>query len=135
MDAADPAVTTGASAHDRALTCRMLADPKAQPADFRRPGHVFPLRARKGGVRERKGHTEAAVDFCRMAGVREVAVISELVNQGLEIEGRTENAGGDMMRRDDCLAFGKERGIRVVTIEGLVEFLDRRDKGMKVNGA
>ena len=125
VDAADPAVSTGASAHDRALTCRALASPDARPQSFRRPGHVFPLRARRGGVRERKGHTEAAVDFCRLAGLREVAVISELVNQGFEDEGATENRGGDMMRRDDCLAFGAARGLKVCTIEALAQYLEQ----------
>ncbi|KAI4156236.1 MAG: hypothetical protein LQ340_000430 [Diploschistes diacapsis] len=132
VDAADAAVTTGASAHDRALTCRMLASPSATPESFRRPGHIFPLRARKGGVRERKGHTEAAVDFCRLAGVREVAVISELVKPEGEAGSALEDTGGDMMRRDDCLAFGKAKGLKVCTIEALVEYLDRIDG--KVNG-
>ena len=127
IDAADPAVSTGASAHDRALTCRTLASPSATPESFRRPGHVFPLRARNGGVRERKGHTEAALDFCRLAGLREVAVISELVNQGVEIDSTTENWGGDMMRRDDCLAFGAARGLKVCTIEALGEYVTHQN--------
>ncbi|MCJ1325841.1 hypothetical protein MMC10_002504 [Thelotrema lepadinum] len=134
IDAADPAVTTGASAHDRALTCRMLAESGAGAASFRRPGHVFPLRARSGGVRERKGHTEAAVEFCRLAGLKEVAVISELVNQGVEIESTTENWGGDMMRGDDCLAFGAARGVKVCTIEDLVEYVTSKDGMAGENG-
>src|SRR5689334_10285594 len=68
VDASHPSVTTGISAHDRALACRTLADPTATPDSFRRPGHVFPLRAKLGGVRQRRGHTEAAIDLCRMAG-------------------------------------------------------------------
>jgi 3,4-dihydroxy 2-butanone 4-phosphate synthase len=68
VDAASEEVTTGISAHDRALTCRWLADGTKGKADFRRPGHVVPLRAKVGGVRERAGHTEAAVDFCRLIG-------------------------------------------------------------------
>ena len=132
VDADDSRVTTGASAHDRALTCRTLASPSAKPRSFRRPGHIFPLRARDGGVRERRGHTEAAVDFCRLAGLREVAVISELVHQGFEAEGYAENDGGDMMRRDDCLAFGAAKGLKVCTIEALVQHLE--SKGEQTNG-
>lgn len=71
---------TGISANDRALTLRALADPDAAPTEFRRPGHVFPLRARAGGVLERRGHTEAALDVVRLAGLTEVAVITELLD-------------------------------------------------------
>jgi 3,4-dihydroxy 2-butanone 4-phosphate synthase len=133
VDAADPTVTTGISAHDRALTCRMLADPASTPASFRQPGHVFPLRAREGGVRERGGHTEAGVEFCRLAGVGEVGVICELVEDGEEVEGRAERRGGGMMRRDGCLEFGRRWGLRVCTIEDLVKFVERRGQG-QVNG-
>ena len=112
----------------------MLAESGAGAASFRRPGHVFPLRARSGGVRERKGHTEAAVEFCRLAGLKEVAVISELVNQGVEIESTTENWGGDMMRGDDCLAFGAARGVKVCTIEDLVEYVTSKDGMAGENG-
>ena len=74
--------TTGVSALDRSRTIRALADPDAQPADFRRPGHVFPLRYREGGVLSRPGHTEASVDLLRLAGLSEVAVIGEIVGTG-----------------------------------------------------
>ena len=124
VDAADPAVTTGASAQDRACTVRALASPHASSHSFRRPGHVFPLRARPGGVRERKGHTEAAVDFCRLAGLREIAVISELVKQGSD----SEDWGGDMMRRDDCLAFGASWNLKVCTIEALITYLGSHEE-------
>lgn len=140
VDADLPGVTTGISAADRALTCRVLADLKAGPADLRRPGHVFPLRAREGGVRERQGHTEAAVEFCRLAGKSEVGVICELVEDGVEgegeAEGRAERFGAGMMRRDACLEFGKKWGLKVCTIEDLVKYLEEEEgKGkVKVNG-
>lgn len=86
---------------------------------------MFPLRARDGGVRVRKGHTEAAVEFCALAGKRPVGVISELVEEGTEVEGKAERAEPGMMRRDACLRFGKKWGLRVCTIEDLVDFLDR----------
>src|SRR5699024_11704661 len=73
--------TTGISAADRARTCRLLADPRTRPADFTRPGHVVPLRARDGGVLERDGHTEAAVDLARLAGLRPAGVICEIVSE------------------------------------------------------
>ncbi|KAF3388818.1 3,4-dihydroxy-2-butanone 4-phosphate synthase [Penicillium rolfsii] len=128
IDASDPSVTTGISAEDRALTCRTLASPDAQIDSFRRPGHIIPLQARAGGVRERKGHTEAAVDFCRLAGKAPVGVIAELVEAGEVVEGVAEIRGNNgMMRRDGCLRFGKQWGIKVCTIEDLVEYLERTE--------
>ena len=127
IDAVHPTVTTGISAADRSLTCRMLADPSAKPTHFRRPGHILPLQAREGGVRVRRGHTEAAVDLCRLAGKPPVGVICELITDGLEIAGRPELVGGGMMRRDDCLAFGKTWGIRVCTIEDLVHYIEENE--------
>ncbi|KAL8971536.1 MAG: hypothetical protein Q9197_003219 [Variospora fuerteventurae] len=112
IDASEPSVTTGISAHDRALTCRTLAWSNASEFAFRRPGHVFPLQAREGGIRERKGHTEAAVSFCRLAGKAPVGVICELVEDGEEVEGRAERIGGGMMRRDACLKFGRRWGLK-----------------------
>ncbi len=110
VDADSPALSTGISAHDRALTCRTLAAEGTTARDLRRPGHVFPLRAREGGVRERRGHTEAAVEFCRLAGKREVGVIAELVEDGEGVEeGRAERVVGKlggMMRREGCLRLG-----------------------------
>ncbi|KAK5259975.1 3,4-dihydroxy 2-butanone 4-phosphate synthase [Exophiala xenobiotica] len=88
IDANDASVTTGISAHDRALTCRTLASPKATAASFRRPGHVFPLKARDGGVLERTGHTEAAVEFCRLAGKAPAGVICEMVDDGEQMQGQ-----------------------------------------------
>lgn len=104
--------TTGISAHDRALTARTLADPKATAADFIRPGHMVPLRARDGGVLVRPGHTEAAVDLCILTGQAPAGVICEIV--------RDED--GLMARRDDCLKFAKKHGLKAITIDALVEY-------------
>jgi 3,4-dihydroxy 2-butanone 4-phosphate synthase len=135
VDAASEEVTTGISAHDRALTCRWLADGSKGKSDFRRPGHVVPLRAKVGGVRERAGHTEAAVDFCRLIGEKDeeaVGVIAELVEDGLEIEGKGELGGSvGMLGRDGCLAFSKRWGLVCVTVEKLIEYLEERDAGKK----
>lgn len=88
VDGSDESVTTGISAHDRALACRTLADPKATADSFRRPGHVFPLLARAGGIRARRGHTEAATEFCRLAGKAQAGVICEIVDDGTPVEGQ-----------------------------------------------
>jgi 3,4-dihydroxy 2-butanone 4-phosphate synthase len=126
-------VTTGISAQDRSLTCRTLANLKVQKDMFRRPGHVVPLQAREGGVRVRAGHTEAAIEFCKLAGKEPVGAIAELVEDGEQIEGQAERTGGfGMMRRDGCLAFAKRYGLKVVTIEDLIRYLEeggRRAKG------
>ncbi|KAJ5971911.1 3-4-dihydroxy-2-butanone 4-phosphate synthase RibB [Penicillium vulpinum] len=135
IDSSDDSVTTGISAEDRALTCRTLASPTAQIDSFRRPGHIIPLQARPGGVRERTGHTEAAVDFCKLAGKVPAGVIAELVEEGEVVEGVAEIGGNNgMMRRDACLRFGKKWGIKVCTIEDLVVYLDRVEGTGAVNG-
>lgn len=131
VDAASADVSTGISAHDRALTCRWLADGTKAKQDFRRPGHVVPLQAKVGGVRERAGHTEAAVDFCRLVGDRDeeaVGVIAELVEDGEPLEGKGE-LGGDvgMLGRDGCIAFARRWGLVCVTVERLIAFLEERD--------
>ena len=124
IDAAE-GTTTGISAQERSLTCARLADPKAKKETFRRPGHVVPLQAREGGVRTRAGHTEAAIEFCHLAGKEPVGVLAELVEDGDEVEGCAERAGGfGMMRRDGCLAFAKKYGLKVVTIEDLIRYLE-----------
>ncbi|KAK9457122.1 3,4-dihydroxy-2-butanone 4-phosphate synthase [Dipodascopsis uninucleata] len=105
--------TTGISAHDRALTCRKLADSSCAPSDFMKPGHILPLRAVDGGVLVRRGHTEAAVDLCKLANLEPVGVICEIVREN----------DGLMARRDDCLAFGKKHGLPVITIDALVEYM------------
>ncbi|EKD20411.1 3,4-dihydroxy-2-butanone 4-phosphate synthase [Drepanopeziza brunnea f. sp. 'multigermtubi' MB_m1] len=137
IDAESPETTTGISAHNRALTCRTLASKEATKASFRRPGHVFPLRAREGGIRERTGHTEAAVEFCRLAGKAPVGVICELVEDGEEVAGQALRREPEMMRRDGCLAFGKKWGLKVCTIEDLVEYVEKTEGKLvnKTNGA
>ncbi|KAI2628739.1 3,4-dihydroxy-2-butanone 4-phosphate synthase [Hypoxylon sp. NC1633] len=135
VDAADPSVTTGISAHDRALTVRTLADPNSTPASFRRPGHVFPLRARPGGVSVRRGHTEAGVDFCRLAGKPEVAVICELVEDGEEISGRAARIGPSMMRGEGCITFARKWGLKVCTIADLAAYLDKTEGKVGPNGS
>jgi 3,4-dihydroxy-2-butanone 4-phosphate synthase len=111
-------VSTGISATDRALTARTLADPQSRPNSLTRPGHVFPLRAVKGGVRERPGHTEAAVDLCRLAGLEPVGVIAELVEDN-----------GEMMRLDGLRGFGLEHGCPLISIADLVEYLEAKQHG------
>lgn len=106
-------VSTGISATDRALTARVLADPQSGPSSVTRPGHIFPLRAVDGGVRERPGHTEAAVDLCRLAGLEAAAVIAEVVYDD-----------GEMMRLDGLRAFAAEHGCPLISIEDLVAYLE-----------
>ena len=133
IDAADAAVSTGISAHDRSLTCRMLADPSTKASHFRRPGHILPLQARDGGVRVRRGHTEAAVDLCRLAGKQPVGVICEMITDGDEVPGKPELVGGGMMRTDECLAFGKKWGIKVCTIDDLVTYIEANEGKLPAN--
>ncbi|KAK0629153.1 DHBP synthase RibB-like alpha/beta domain-containing protein [Bombardia bombarda] len=135
VDGADPSVTTGISAHDRALACRALADPSSSPETFRRPGHVFPLRARPGGVRQRPGHTEAGIDLCRLAGKKPAAVISELVEDGHEIEGQAVREEPGMMRGEACVAFARRWGLKVCTIASLVQYLEKTEGKLEVNGS
>ncbi|KAK9770244.1 putative 3,4-dihydroxy-2-butanone 4-phosphate synthase [Seiridium cardinale] len=134
IDSADPSITTGISAHDRALTCRTLARPDAKPEDFRRPGHTFPLKARPGGVRERPGHTEAGVDFCRLAGLPQVAAICELVEDGAEVEGQAVRREPGMMRTEGCVRFARKWGLKVCTIEDLVAHIEKTEGKVGVNG-
>ncbi|KAF2739759.1 riboflavin biosynthesis protein ribAB [Polyplosphaeria fusca] len=135
VDAVHSTTTTGISAHDRSLTCRMLADPTSKASSFRRPGHVLPLQAREGGVRVRRGHTEAAVDLCRLAGKPPVGVICELITDGDETAGKPEFEGGGMMRRDECLAFGKKWGIKVCTIEDMVTWIEENEGKLGTEGS
>ena len=128
VDADSESLTTGISAHDRALTCRTLASPKAKAESLRRPGHILPLRARPGGVLERTGHTEAAVEFCRLAGKSQVGAICEMVEDGEVIPGQAAMREPGMMRRDACLDFGKKWGLRVCTIADLVEYVKAEDE-------
>lgn len=109
-------VSTGISAADRARTARVLASARSLPEDLSRPGHVFPLRAAPGGVRERPGHTEAGVELSVLAGKRPAAVIAELVHDA-----------GDMMRLPALRRFADEHKIPLVSIENLVIHLRDRD--------
>ena len=112
-------VSTGISATDRALTIRLLADPDAQASDLSRPGHVVPLRAKPGGVLRRPGHTEAAVDLARMAGLRPAGVLCEIVSQKDE---------GDMARREELETFAAEHDLVLITIADLVAYRRRFEK-------
>jgi 3,4-dihydroxy 2-butanone 4-phosphate synthase/GTP cyclohydrolase II len=109
-------VTTGISAHDRARTVNVLADPDATPTSLIRPGHILPLRAVPGGVRERSGHTEAAVDLMRLAGVAPVGVIGEIVEDD-----------GDMMRLPALIEMGERENVPVITIEQLIAYLEEHE--------
>ncbi|WP_019587394.1 bifunctional 3,4-dihydroxy-2-butanone-4-phosphate synthase/GTP cyclohydrolase II [Deinococcus apachensis] len=103
--------STGISAFDRAATIRALIDPAARPQDFRRPGHIFPLVARAGGVLRRAGHTEAGCDLARLAGFTPAGVICEIMGDS-----------GEMSRLPDLLAFGKRHGLKVGSIEALIAY-------------
>lgn len=104
-------VTTGVSAFDRAKTIEVATANDAQPSDLSRPGHVFPLIAREGGVLERVGHTEASVDLARLAGLTPAAVICEIVNED-----------GTMARRDDLVKFSKKHNLKFITVAQLIEY-------------
>lgn len=103
--------STGISSADRALTIRALADPGVRPRDFARPGHVFPLRAREGGVLERPGHTEAAVDLAELSGLTAVGVLAELVNPD-----------GSMARRPELVRFARRHRLPYLTIAELTRY-------------
>ncbi|MET9853031.1 bifunctional 3,4-dihydroxy-2-butanone-4-phosphate synthase/GTP cyclohydrolase II [Streptomyces sp. NPDC006450] len=104
-------VTTGISAADRATTLRLLADGVSGPADFVRPGHVFPLRAKPGGVLVRNGHTEAAVDLARLAGLRPAGAIVEIAGED-----------GVMLRLPELIPFARKHGLTIISIEDLIAY-------------
>ncbi len=104
-------VTTGISAADRATTLRMLAGGVAGPGDFVRPGHIFPLRARSGGVLVRNGHTEAAVDLARLAGLRPAGAIVEIAGED-----------GVMLRLPELIPFARKHGLTIISIEDLIAY-------------
>ena len=110
-------VTTGISAADRARTIQLLANSKTQPDDLVRPGHVFPLRYREGGVLRRAGHTEAAIDLARLAGLRPAGVLAEVVNDD-----------GTMARLPQLLKFAKKHKLKICTIAALIEYRRTREK-------
>ncbi len=109
-------VTTGISAHDRANTVAVAIDPTKGAADIATPGHVFPLRAREGGVLVRAGHTEAAVDVSRLAGLNASGVICEIMNED-----------GTMARLPDLVAFAQRHGLKIGTISDLISYRRRHD--------
>ncbi|MFY9345164.1 MAG: bifunctional 3,4-dihydroxy-2-butanone-4-phosphate synthase/GTP cyclohydrolase II [Planctomycetota bacterium] len=110
-------VTTGISASDRARTVLAAVDPQSRPEDLTRPGHIFPLRARDGGVLVRTGHTEAIVDLCRLAGLRPAGVICEVTKPN-----------GEMARVPELLAFCQQHGFKLGCIADLVEYRRRRER-------
>ena len=104
--------TTGISAPDRSATVRALVDPTSKPADFSRPGHIFPLRANPKGVLGRPGHTEAAVDLCKLAGLAPAGVICEVANDD-----------GTMSRLPNLESFAKRHGLLLIAIEDLINYI------------
>jgi len=110
-------VTTGISAYDRAYTVKVLIDPNSTPAGLETPGHLFPLRACKGGVLVRAGHTEASVDLTRLAGLYPAGVICEIMNED-----------GSMARTNDLLSFAKKHKLKICTIDSLIEYRRKSER-------
>lgn len=108
--------TTGISAVERGLTARMAADPQSVPSDFRRPGHMFPLTAKAGGVLERNGHTEATVDLMRLAGLKQVGLCCEIMEED-----------GTMMRGERLMEFAKQHDLIFITIRDLQRYRRQHD--------
>ena len=109
--------TTGISAAERAITTRACISDDARPEDFRRPGHMFPLAARSGGVLEREGHTEATVDLMRLAGLEECGLCCEIMRED-----------GTMMRTAELMEFAREHGLKIITVESLVMYRKHTEK-------
>lgn len=112
--------STGISAHERAATIAGLISPEAQPSDFRKPGHIFPLRYKKGGVLRRTGHTEGSIDLARLAGLYPAAVICEIMS-----------SDGTMARVPELLEFAREHQIKIASIADLIEYRRRTEKLVK----
>lgn len=112
--------TTGISAFERAETIKAIVNEKSQASDFRRPGHVFPLISKKGGVLKRTGHTEASIDLCKLAGLKEVAVICEIMKDD-----------GEMARVPELIEFVKEHDLKMVTIADLIKYRRKTEKLVK----
>ncbi len=110
-------VTTGISAPDRAKTIKVLVDPNSRPADLRRPGHIFPLESKSGGVLKRVGQTEASVDIARLAGLYPAGVICEILNED-----------GTMARRDELIKFAKKHSIKFITVAQLIRYRLRNER-------
>lgn len=113
--------TTGVSAHDRAETIKALADPLSTPQTFGRPGHINPLYAQDNGVLRRSGHTEAAVDLCKLAGLYPVGALMEIMNED-----------GTMARMPDLQVFAKEHGLKIITIKDLIAYRLKRESLIEV---
>lgn len=109
--------TTGISAHERSRTVRALIDPDARPEDFRRPGHIFPLIAKKGGVLRRAGHTEAAIDLARLCGAYPAAVICEIIQED-----------GTMARVPQLMKIAEKYDLKMITIQDLIRYRNRKEK-------
>ncbi|WP_205677420.1 3,4-dihydroxy-2-butanone-4-phosphate synthase [Aquitalea denitrificans] len=116
--------TTGISAADRAATLRALADSRIPASDFARPGHIFPLRYAPGGVLARPGHTEAALDLSRLAGLAPAGVLCEIVNDD-----------GSMARRPELLRFARQHGLPIITIAGLIAYRERTEMAALASAA
>src|SRR3989475_137729 len=114
------ATTTGVSSADRAATIRALADEASLPGDFARPGHIFPLRSRRGGVLVRAGHTEAALDLCRLAGLKPVGVLCEVMNED-----------GSMARRPQLEEFARRHQLKIGTIADLIRHRLRTERSVE----
>lgn len=114
-------VSTGISAHERALTIQKLLHPLAQSSDFKRPGHIFPLEAKQGGVLERAGHTEAAVDLARLAGLYPAGVICEIMNED-----------GSMARVPDLIQYKEKHQLKLITIAALIEYRRKHEAQVKL---
>ncbi|MBB3867300.1 3,4-dihydroxy 2-butanone 4-phosphate synthase/GTP cyclohydrolase II [Parageobacillus toebii NBRC 107807] len=114
------ATTTGISAYERSMTIQAMLDPNAKASDFKRPGHVFPLVAKKGGVLRRAGHTEAAVDLARLCGAKPAGVICEIIKED-----------GTMARVSDLRKIADEFDLKMITIKDLIEYRSRKEKLVK----
>ena len=123
IDAAE-SVTTGVSASDRTVTVNALAKPDASTSDFVSPGHIFPLRAKSGGVLKRAGHTEAALDLARLADLAEVGILSEVTN-----------ADGSMARLDELIEFAAEHSLKLISIADLIKYRSRSEKLVELIGS
>src|SRR3984957_12299979 len=110
-------ITTGISAADRALTIKIMADPTAVPEDLVQPGHVFPLRAKPGGVLQRAGHTEAAVDLVKLAGLRPIGIVCEIMSDD-----------GSMARLPELRRFARKHKLKIGTIADLIQYRRTREK-------
>ncbi|HWQ73539.1 MAG TPA: bifunctional 3,4-dihydroxy-2-butanone-4-phosphate synthase/GTP cyclohydrolase II [Desulfitobacteriaceae bacterium] len=111
------ASTTGISAYERALTVKILSDPVSKPNNLRRPGHIFPLQAREGGVLVRAGHTEGAVDLARLAGLQPAGVLCEIMNED-----------GSMARVPELFEFAQKHNLKIVTIQDLISYRRKKEK-------